>query len=111
MEHGLCVVQIAITYYRAITIVGWARRKRGDEWELVPGARIITRKKGTKIDWNGLDTLADQGLGEKYQCHPPMAKPEPLHRLMVRRFKSATVKNWPDCPKPKGWKNVTDAPE
>lgn len=103
MEHGLCLVQIAITYYRAITIVGWARRKSGDEWELVPGARIITRAKG-QYDWNGFDNLAANGPGKDYRCHPAMKMPEPLHRLIVKRCKPANTEAWSEyCPMPKGW--------
>ena len=103
MEHGLLLVQISITYYRAITIVGWARRKGGDEWELVPGARVITRVRG-QPEWNGFDDLAANGPGTKYKLHPEMKQPEPLHRLLVKRCKPADVKNWAEhCPRPKNW--------
>ena len=104
MEHGLCLVQIQITYYRAITVIGWARRKRGDEWELVPGARIVTRKPSEPADWNGFDNLAADGPGKRYQLHDKMQQPEPLHRLMVKRCKPASIEKWAKhCPRPEGW--------
>ena len=104
MEHGLCLVQISITNYRALTIIGWARRKGGDEWELVPGARIVTRKPGEYADWNGFDDLASSGPAKKYQLADAMLQPEPLHRLMVRRCKPADEKAWEKhCPMPKNW--------
>lgn len=103
MEHGLVLVQISITYYRALTMVGWLRRKHGDEYELVPGARIITRQSGA-ADWNGFDTLAADGPGSKYKLHPAMKQPEPLHRLIVKRCKPADEKAWAKhCPRPKDW--------
>lgn len=104
MEPGLHLVQISITNYYSIVIVGWLRRIRGDEYELVPGARIITRKPGEPADWNGFDDLATKGPGKKYKLHPAMKAAEPLHRLMIRRSKSADEKVWTkDCPRPEGW--------
>lgn len=104
MEHGLCLVQIPLSYYRNLTIIGWARRKRGDEWELVPGARVITRKRGN-YSFTGFDDLASNGPNNDYTCHPPMRQVETLHRLMIRRCKPADVKAWAEeCPTPKNWR-------
>jgi hypothetical protein len=104
METGLHLIQISVTHYRALTIIGWLRRVRGDEYELVPGARIITRKSGESADWNGFDDIASKGVGKKYKAHPAMKAPETLHRLIIKRSKPADEKVWAkECPRPEGW--------
>ena len=105
MTPGLKIIQISITNYRAITFVGWLRRLYGDEFELLPGARIITKKPGLAWDWNGIDNLAAGGLGKDYQVTPPMKMREELHRLgNIRRSKPANEESWrPHVPRPADW--------
>lgn len=104
MEPGLYLIQIPITYYRAITVVGWLRRIHGDEYELAPGARVVTRIRG-EADWNGIAKLAEEGPGRRYKLHDPMLTSEPLHRLVMRRPKPCVESAWIDViPKPKDWK-------
>lgn len=104
MSEGLYLVQISITYYRALTIVGWLRRVRGDEYELAPGARIVTRAPGEAASWTGLDDLAASGPGERYTLHAAMTQPEPLHRLMIKRAKPCDESAWAQhCPRPADW--------
>ena len=105
MSPGLKILQIQITLYRAITFVGWLRRVSGDEYELMPGSRIVTRKPGAQWSWNGIDELASKGPGTKYALTDPAQAPEELHRLgNIRRSKPADEKVWTrDCPRPKDW--------
>lgn len=105
MRPGLKIIQIQVTSWRAITFVGWLRRVSGDEYELMPGARIVTRKSGKSADWNGVDDLAANGPGAKYQLAPAMQAPEELHRLgNIRRSKPANEGAWAKhCPRPKNW--------
>jgi hypothetical protein len=106
MSPGLKIVQIAITYYRAITFVGWLKRVSGDEYVLV-SPRIITRKSGQEWSWNGMRELAANGPGKKYQLSDKDdADPEELHRLMIKRSIPADEKVWEKhCPKPADWKD------
>lgn len=102
MDEGLVIISVKTGTWRNITFVGWLRRKGGDEYELLPGARIVTRHGS--VDWNGLDDLAAEGPNKKYKFYPPMKTAEPLNRLLVGRCKAANVKAWAkECPAPKGW--------
>lgn len=102
MEPGLYIFQIAITYYRAVTLIGWLRRKHGDEYELVE-PRVITRIRGTH-SWNGIQMLADAGPGKDYKVYPPGEKPRPMHRLLMPIPAQANEKAWAkDAPRPKNW--------
>jgi hypothetical protein len=104
VEPGLYLVIIAATYYRAVTIVGWLRRVHGDEYELAPGARVVTRIRG-EADWNGLAKLAEEGPGKRYKLHDPMKTPELLHRFMMKRPKPCIESAWVEhIPKPSDWK-------
>jgi hypothetical protein len=104
MREGLKIIQIQITNWRALTFVGWLKRRYGDEYDLID-ARIITRKSGEPADWNGVADLAENGPGKKYLLAPIMKEPEELHRLSnIRRSKPADEKAWAKhCPKPKDW--------
>ena len=103
MRPGLKIVQIQVTYYRAITMVGWLRRDNGDEY-LLHNARIITRKSGA-ASWNGVAEMAEAGPEERYRLAPIMKEPEELHRLLIKRSHPCDVKAWAkQCPRPKDWK-------
>lgn len=104
MEDGIKILQLVGRYNNwAITFVGWMRRVgSGDEWHLLPGARVILKRNGhTGI---GLTGLAGQGLTSSYWIKEPSATHEHVHRLLVRRCIAADEKAWAkDCPRPKGW--------
>lgn len=102
MEPGLYLMQIPITN-RAITIVGWLRRIHGDEYELAPGARIVTRLHGSP-SWDGIAKLAENGPGDSYKLYDPMKTSEPLHRLIMRRPKPCIESAWiAHVPRPGDW--------
>ena len=104
MSPGLKIVQISITYYRAITFVGWLWRVSGDEYKLAPGARIVLRKSGVAWSWNGVHEMAEQGPGERYGLSDEFKAPEELHRLLIRRSVPCNEKAWAKhCPRPKDW--------
>jgi hypothetical protein len=92
-------------YGRSVTFVGWLRRIGGDEYELVPGHITVWRKSGS-FDFNGLDTLAAEGLGKDYSASEPSKGIEQIHRLLVRRPKPCVEASWKkQVPKPKGWRD------
>ena len=105
MHDGLKIIQIPGSYgYWATTLVGWMRRVSGDEWELLPGARVLWRQRGSRAP-NGLDIIATKGPGEEYGMSDPTAGSEEIHRLIIRRSRPANEKVWAEyCPRPKGWK-------
>ena len=103
VRDGLKVIQITGAYYGyAVTRVGWLRRVRGDEYELLPGAVTVTRTGN--VDQNGLDKLAAKGLGERYSASDASEQPEEIHRLLIRRCIPANEKAWAEAlPRPKDW--------
>lgn len=103
MNPGLYLIQIPVTNYYAVTVVGWLRRLHGDEYELAPGARVVTRIRGA-ADWNGIALLAEEGPGQRYKLHEPMKTSEPLHRLTMRRPKPCIESPWlQHVPRPSDW--------
>ncbi len=103
MEDGLYLIQIPVTYYRAVTIVGWLRRLHGDEYEIAPGGRVVSRQRGS-ADWNGIAKLAENGPGDDYKLYEPMRTSEPLHRLTMRRPKPCIEAAWiKHVPRPADW--------
>lgn len=104
MHDGLKIIQLPGNYYgRGVTLIGWMRRISGDEWELMPGARVIWRKSGD-FNHGGLDNLAANGLGKDYDASEPAKGAEHINRLLIRRARPADEKAWvKHCPKPKGW--------
>jgi len=105
MRPGLKVIQIAVTRYYSVTIVGWLKHVEGDEWVMLPGARVVNRKPNVPADWNGIDMLASKGPGKRYDLCDPMEQPDELNRLSdIRRCKPANEKAWAKyVPKPAGW--------
>lgn len=103
MREGLKVIQVTGAYYGyAVTRVGWLRRVDGDEYELLPGAVTVMRTGQRNLA--GIDSLASEGPGKRYQCSEPAKAPEEIHRLLVRRSVPANEKAWAAvCPKPKDW--------
>lgn len=103
MDPGLYLIMVAVTHYRAVLMVGWLRRLHGDEYQLEPGARVITRISGG-ADWNGIAKLAEGGPGTRYKLHEPMLTPEPLHRLVMKRPKPCIEAAWIEyMPRPNKW--------
>ncbi len=107
MHDGIKIVQVPGNFYgRGVTMVGWMRRVGGDEWELLPGARVIYRQSGN-YSYTGLDDLAAKGPGKSYGLAEPTLAGEHVHRLLIRRSKPATWAGWLDlCPKPKDWSDA-----
>ena len=103
MREGLKVVQVTGAYYGyAVTRVGWLRRVDGDEYELLPGAVTVMRTGEHNLA--GIDLLASEGPGQRYQCSEPAKASEEIHRLLVRRSVPANEKAWAKVvPRPKDW--------
>ena len=103
MRQGLTILQVTGGYYgRAVTLVGWVRRVRGDEFEMLPGHVTVWRSSG-QFAKNGLDTLAAEGPGKDYETSKPALVVEQLHRLLVRRPKPCVEAAWKLVPRPKDW--------
>jgi hypothetical protein len=100
MNDGLKVIQVPGRYGYSATLVGWLRRVGGDEWELLPGARVVGRV-GAGI---GLGGIAAKGPTSDYRLFDPSETVEHIHRLVIRRALACNEKVWAKhCPKPKGW--------
>ena len=98
MTPGLKIVVTPGNYY-GLTQVGWLRSTGGDEYELV-GARTIR----TVRDYIPLATLANGGPTKDVRLQDASARPEEIHRLLIRRCIPANEEKWAaECPKPKGW--------
>ena len=96
---------ISGAYGYTLTLCGWAKRVRGDEWSLAPGNVTVFRTGAVAL--NGFDSLAAKGLGTGYRVSEPALIKESIHRLLVRRCKPANVKAWAKVvPRPADW---TDA--
>ena len=106
MRDGLKIFQLQGSYgYYATTLVGWLRRVRGDEWVLLPGARVLWRERGNRNP-NGLDILANRGLGKDYAMGEPREGIEEVHRLLIRRPHIANETVWlKHVPRPADWKD------
>jgi len=106
MRPGLKIIQVPGRYYAA-TLVGWVYRVHGDEYEIAAGAFPVAHKNGQP--WRGLGWLAANGLGQDYQASgEPSEAVEEVNRVLVRRSLRANSKNWPECPRPKNWKQLLD---
>ena len=100
MENGLKILQIPGQYGRHVTLVAWIRRVRGDEWQVLPGARTVTRSGAGR----GLASLATDGPKKDYKLGSPSKGPEEIHRLTIRRSLQASVDAWTKLvPMPSGW--------
>ena len=101
MERGLMLVMISGAYGYTLTLIGWASRVQGDEWNLAPGNRTVFRTG--PADMGGFDKLAAKGP-DGYRMSDAAEIKEPLHRLLIRRCKPANVEAWrAHCPMPSGW--------
>ena len=104
MEHGLMLVMLGGAYGYTLTLIGWGRRIRGDEWVLAPGNRTAFREG--PVDLNGFDKLAAEGPAG-YRLSAPAKIKESIHRLLVRRCKPANVEAWKGtCPRPADWEDA-----
>lgn len=101
MKDGLKILQLPGGYYGySVTRVGWVRRLRGDDYELV-GGRTMAREGQYSID--GITKAAAKGP-KGYKLSVPDEMPEELHRLLIRRAVPANEKAWADaCPRPTNW--------
>jgi len=97
MQTGLRVLSIGGAAYRYL-LVGWCKRREGDEWEVF-NARCI-RRQGT--NWSEAE-LAEKGPIATTQLNA-MSKIEEIHRLHVRRSIPCVESVWEkECPKPENW--------
>ena len=98
MREGLMLVKLP--GYYGPTKICWMVRKRGDEWEILPGSRLVTRTDGQRL----LEELAADGPREDHRVWPASKLGEPIHRLVPWRMLYADEKAWAkDCPRPDGW--------
>lgn len=95
MREGLVLLQVPGRYW-AVTLVAWARRREGDEWELL-GARSIRRIGQVRtLAWLAENGPVGHVLGEPGD--------EWVHRFQIRRPRLANPKAWLElCPRPDGW--------
>ena len=99
MREGLLLIKLP--GYYGPTKICWVVRKNGDEWEMLPGARLVSRTAGDRV----LEQLAADGPMNDHKVWPPAKLGEPLHRLVPWRTLYADEKAWAEhCPKPKDWK-------
>lgn len=92
MRNGLKIIQLTGGYYGyAITKIAYVRRVSGDEYEILPGARIIAKISGSG---RRLEGLAARGPMKDYKLYDPSETIEEIHRLTVRRCLIADETVW-----------------
>lgn len=98
MRDGLKLLVTPGSYW-GLTQIGWLRHLEGDEYEFI-GCRTL-RRVGQQVP---LAKLADEGPDRTIELQPAAAKPEEIHRLLIRRSLPANEEAWKKhCPKPKDW--------
>lgn len=99
MREGLKLIKFP-GYYGPVYI-GWLRRIGGDQYELVPGCRWITRLSGNR----DCLALADDGPLDDHKIHPASKKATPdVNEFRVWQAWNVDEEKWlPHCPKPKDW--------
>jgi len=105
MRDGLKIIQLTGNYYgRAVTKIAYVRRRGGDEYDILPGARVVVVKNGKK--GRGLESLATKGLGKEYEFMFEASEGvEEISRILVRRALVADEAAWREYIKrPDGWK-------
>ena len=96
MTNGFKIITLP-GRYNSVTIAGWLRHLRGDQYLLLPGHRIIGRVSGVR----SINELAIGGPGDDHRLWQP-AGPEEVDLHAVRRCIPASAKAWMKaCPRPK----------
>ncbi len=103
MKDGLKIIKLPSGYY-GVTMIAWVRRVAGDEYTILPGARVVWRTRGNRF----LNELADDGPKQDHEMTPPMKGVDGVGEegnwLKTMRSIPANEKAWAEwCPKPKGW--------
>lgn len=101
MRNCLMVVQVPGLYYR-VTMIGWVRRIKGDEYDILPGARTIIRNRNASP--RTIASLASAGPQDDHTLSTPSDGVEFAHRFGLFRPTPANHEAWiAHCPMPTDW--------